>query len=201
MLTVIYFKVRIMIKLTEKEFDLLEKVANHVKTDDKPFKVVSLNNGALSALQTQGLVETRQKGNNALMFEVALSALGLQVFQNEVEHEIVVNHETVQETTVEEKKMEEVQQANVGNFVIEDDIEIPDLKQTRRSNRPTMPLDVMQVGQSFLVPFKEDEDIVKGRKRVASTVSQTRRRKLGADSKAVFATVAVENGYRVWRTA
>lgn len=193
-----------MIKLTEKEFDLLEQVANHVKTEDKPFKVVSVNNGALSALQAQGLVETRQKGNNALMLEVALSALGLQVFQNEVEHEIVVNHETVQqptETTVEENKMEEVQQANVGNFVIEDGIEMPEVKQTRQSNRPTMPLDVMQVGQSFLVPFKEGEDTKKGRKRVASTVSQTRRRKLGADSTAVFTTIIVENGYRVWRTA
>lgn len=193
-----------MIKLTEKEFDLLEQVAKHVKTEDKPFKVVSVNNSALNALQTQGLVETRQKGNNALMLEVALSTLGLQVFQNEVEHEIVVNHETVQETTettVEEKKMEEVKQADLGDFVIEDGIEMPQLKQTRRSNRPTMPLDLMQVGQSFLVPFKEGEDIVKGRKRVASTVSQTRRRKLGADTTAVFTTVAVENGYRVWRTA
>lgn len=40
-----------------------------------------------------------------------------------------------------------------------------------------------------------------GRKRVAATVSQTKKRKLGADSTAQFITAIVENGYRVWRKA
>lgn len=88
-----------------------------------------------------------------------------------------------------------------SSFVIEDDIPMPDVAFPRKSNKETMPLDLMNVGQSFLVPFKDGEDRDKGRRRVAATVSQTRKRKLGADSPTQFITVIVENGYRVWRKA
>lgn len=194
-----------MIKLTQKEFDLLDEVTNHVATDDKPFKVVSVNNGALVALTNQQLVTTRQKGNNALMLEVALTETGLQVVRNEIEHEIVLSHTTTE--TQEEQKMEhEIEQqdselAQSSSFVIEDDIPMPDVAFPRKSNKETMPLELMNVGQSFLVPFKDGEDRDKGRRRVAATVSQTRKRKLGADSPTQFITVIVENGYRVWRKA
>ena len=193
-----------MIKLTQKEFDLLDEVTNHVATDDKPFKVVSVNNGALVALTNQQLVTTRQKGNNTLMLEVALTETGLQVVRNEIEHEIVLSHTTTE--TQEEQKMEhEIEQQDneqaQSAFVIEDDIPMPDVAFPRKSNKETMPLELMNVGQSFLVPFKDGEDRDKGRRRVAATVSQTRKRKLGADSPAQFITVIVENGYRVWRKA
>lgn len=192
------------IKLTQKEFDLLDEVANHVATDDKPFKVVSVNNGALVALTNQQLVTTRPKGNNALMLEVALTETGLQVVRNEIEHEIVLSHTTTE--TQEEQQMEhEIEQQDnelaQSSFVIEDDIPMPDVAFPRKSNKETMPLDLMNVGQSFLVPFKDGEDRDKGRRRVAATVSQTRKRKLGADSPTQFITVIVENGYRVWRKA
>lgn len=192
------------IKLTQKEFDLLDEVANHVATDDKPFKVVSVNNGALVALTSQQLVTTRPKGNNALMLEVALTETGLQVVRNEIEHEIVLSHTTTE--TQEEQQMEhEIEQQDnelaQSSFVIEDDIPMPDVAFPRKSNKETMPLDLMNVGQSFLVPFKDGEDRDKGRRRVAATVSQTRKRKLGADSPTQFITVIVENGYRVWRKA
>lgn len=192
------------IKLTQKEFDLLDEVANHVATDDKPFKVVSVNNGALVALTNQQLVTTRPKGNNALMLEVALTETGLQVVRNEIEHEIVLSHTTTE--TQEEQQMEhEIEQQDNElaqfSFVIEDGIPMPDVAFPRKSNKETMPLELMNVGQSFLVPFKDGEDRDKGRRRVAATVSQTRKRKLGADSPTQFITVIVENGYRVWRKA
>lgn len=199
-----------MIKLIQKEFDLLEQVANFVPTESKPYKVVSVNNGAVKVLVEQGLVQTRQKEGNALMLEVVLSEVGLQVIKNEVEHEIVISHE---EPTNEVKQMEEVQQTaeigqetNVvqqatGGFVIEDNIPLPELAVTRKPRENTMPLDLMQVGQSFLVPFKEGEDVYKGRKRVSATVSQTKKRKLGENTTAQFVTAIVENGYRVWRKA
>ena len=203
-----------MIKLTQKEFDLLELVAKHEATETKPFKVVSVNNGALSALTAQGLVETRPKNGNALMLEVAIKQLGYQVVNNEVDHEIVTGNEQTQPTkteTVEEQKMEQVQAEQThalqpapvagGQFVLEDNIPIPDLPSQKRYRESSMQLERMEVGQSFLVPFKEGEDVKKGRKRVSATVSQTKKRKLPADSTAVFVVYPVENGYRVWRKA
>lgn len=199
-----------MIKLIQKEFDLLEQVANFVPTESKPYKVVSVNNGAVKALVEQGLVQTRQKEGNALMLEVVLSEVGLQVIKNEVEHEIVISHE---EPTNEVKQMEEVQQTAeigqatnevqqaTGGFVIEDNVPLPEVAVTRKPRENTMPLDLMQVGQSFLVPFKEGEDVYKGRKRVSATVSQTKKRKLGENTTAQFVTAIVDNGYRVWRKA
>lgn len=198
-----------MITLTNKEFDLLEQVSKHEATEDKPFKVVSVNNGALAGLTAQGLVDTRPKGNNALMLEVAITQLGFQVINNEVEHEIVATHEqspTTETVTKEDNKMDQLQQEAVQAtsgyvYQLEDDVPMPEIVVTRKPRESTMPLAVMNVGQSFLVPFKEGEDVHKGRKRVAATVSQTRKRQLGKDSPAQFITVIVENGYRVWRKA
>lgn len=203
-----------MIKLTQKEFDLLENVAKHEATETKQFKVVSVNNGALSALTAQGLVETRPRNGNALMLEVAIKQLGYQVVNNEVDHEITTGNEqtsTTQTETVEEQKMEQVQAEQThalqpapvagGQLVLEDNIPIPDLPPQTRYRESSMPLERMEVGQSFLVPYKEGEDVKKGRKRVSATVSQTKKRKLPAGSTATFVVYPVENGYRVWRKA
>ena len=193
-----------MITLTEKEFDLLEQTARHEATEAKPFKVVSVNNGALAGLTSQGLVETRQKNGNALMLEVAITQLGYQVVNNEVEHEIGSTSEqtsTTENLTQEENKMEQLEHTETGGYVLEDDIPVPEVTQVRKPRGNTMPLECMNVGQSFLVPFKEGEDVHKGRKRVSATVSQTRKRKLGANSPTQFITMIVENGYRVWRKA
>lgn len=202
-----------MITLTQKQYDLLEETANHVATEKKPFKVVSVNNGAVAGLTSQGLAESRPKEGNALMLELAITQLGYQVVKNEIAHEITTGGEqvhTTENSTKEDKKMEEIQnsaevaQATTSTgyvYQLEENIPIPEIVNTRKSRKSTMPLELMAVGQSFLVPFKDGEDKDKGRKRVAATVSQTRKRKLGKDSTAQFVTAIVENGYRVWRKA
>lgn len=199
-----------MITVTQKEFDLLHETAKHQPTEAKPFKMVSVKNGAVAGLTSQGLVDSRPKEGNALMLELAITQLGYQVVNNEIAHEIATGGEqahTHENPTKEENKMEEIQNATEATtstgyvYQLEDNIPIPEVTQVRKSRESTMPLERMNVGQSFLVPFKDGEDQHKGRKRVAATVSQTRKRKLGADSTAQFITVIVENGYRVWRKA
>lgn len=199
-----------MITLTQKQFDLLNETANHVATEKKPFKVVSVNNGAVAGLTSQGLAESRPKEGNALMLELAVTQLGYQVVKNEIAHEIATGGEQVhtnENPTKEENKMEKIQNATEATtstgyvYQLEDNIPIPEVVQVRKSRKSTMPLEVMNVGQSFLVPFRDGEDKEKGRKRVAATVSQTRKRRFGADSTAQFITAIVENGYRVWRKA
>lgn len=202
-----------MITVTQKEFDLLQETAKHQPTEEKPFKMVSVKNGAVAGLTAQGLVDSRPKEGNALMLELAITQLGYQVVNNEIAHEIATGGEqahTNKNPTKEENKMEEIKNSaelskepTLTGYVyqLEDNIPIPEVTQVRKSRESTMPLERMNVGQSFLVPFKDGEDQHKGRKRVAATVSQTRKRKLGADSTAQFITVIVENGYRVWRKA
>lgn len=205
-----------MITVTQKEFDLLQETAKHQPTEAKPFKMVSVKNGTVAGLTSQGLVDSRPKEGNALMLELAITQLGYQVVNNEIAYEITTGGEQVhtnENPTKEEKKMEEIQNATEVTastastastgyvYQLEDNIPIPEVTQVRKSRESTMPLERMNVGQSFLVPFKDGEDQHKGRKRVAATVSQTRKRKLGADSTAQFITVIVENGYRVWRKA
>lgn len=205
-----------MITVTQKEFDLLHETAKHQPTEAKPFKMVSVKNGAVAGLTSQGLVDSRPKEGNPLMLELAITQLGYQVVNNEIAHEIATGSEqahTNENPTKEENKMEEIQNATEATastastastgyvYQLEDNIPIPEVTQVRKSRESTMPLERMNVGQSFLVPFKDGEDQHKGRKRVAATVSQTRKRKLGADSTAQFITVIVENGYRVWRKA
>nr|DAF56911.1 MAG TPA: hypothetical protein [Siphoviridae sp. ctiJm4] len=202
-----------MITVTQKEFDLLQETAKHQPTEAKPFKMVSVKNGAVAGLTSQGLVDSRPKEGNALMLELAITQLGYQVVNNEIAHEITTGSEqahTNENPTKEEHKMEETKNSaelskeptSTGYvYQLEDNIPIPEVIQVRKSRESTMPLERMNVGQSFLVPFKDGEDQHKGRKRVAATVSQTRKRKLGADSTAQFITVIVENGYRVWRKA
>lgn len=202
-----------MITLTQKQFDLLNETAKHTATKEKPYKVVSVKNGAVAGLTSQGLVESRPKEGNASMLELAVTQLGYQVVKNEIAHEITTGDEQVhtnENPTKEENKMEEIQNAtevaqaitSTGYvYQLEDNIPIPEVTQVHKSRKSTMPLELMAVGQSFLVPFKDGEDKDKGRKRVAATVSQTRKRKLGKDSTAQFVTAIVENGYRVWRKA
>lgn len=189
-----------MIILTQKQFDLLEEIANHIPSEKEPFKQVSTRNTSLEGLITQELVEIRPKEGCVLILEAAITQIGYRVVNNEIAHEITISDETEQK---EENKMSELQNATETGcgYQLEDNIPIPEITQIRKQREDTMPLDRMTVGQSFLVPFKEGEDKYKGRKRVAACVSQTRKRKLGADSTAQFITAIVENGYRVWRKA
>lgn len=199
-----------MITVTQKEFDLLEETAKYTPTETKPYKVVSVKNGAVAGLTAQALVESRPKEGNPLMLELAITQLGYQVVNNEIAHEIVTGSEQVstnKNPTNEENKMEEIQNATEATgsadymYQLDDNIPIPEVRQVRNGRKSTMPLEIMTVGQSFLVPFKDGENKEKGRKRVAATVSQTRKRRFGADSTVQFITVTVENGYRVWRKA
>lgn len=73
----------------------------------KPFKVVSVNNGAVAGLTSQGLAESRPKEGNALMLELAITQLGYQVVKNEIAHEITTGGEqvhTTENSTKEDKK-------------------------------------------------------------------------------------------------
>ncbi len=51
-----------MIILTQKQFDLLEEIANHIPSEKEPFKQVSARNTSLGkGLISQELVEIRPK--------------------------------------------------------------------------------------------------------------------------------------------
>lgn len=202
-----------MIKLTNKEFDLLLEIKNFVPVEGKPYKLVSIDNKCIAYLVKMGLCDTRPKEGNGLMLEVVLKNLGLQVLNNEVEHEIVTSRDDInnEEITMEQPITQETTTAtevapvtntapvNKTSFVIEKDIPIPVKANTRARRTTTFPLDQMSVGDSFFVPFKEGEDPNQGRKRIRSNVLVTRRRMLGMDCDWQFVVGIVDNGYRVWR--
>lgn len=179
-----------MIKLTQKEFDVLEKVGTHQPTENKQYFTTNTTNKAVIELQKLDLVNTRQNG---ITVEVVLTQLGLQVLNSEVEHEIVTSKEPVAE------QAQAVSPAVMSDFVIEDDVPMP---VQRRSNRPIpYPLAEMQVGQSFFVPATPDVlDLAKYRANVSSRVSQCKKR-LELDSTFVVGVELERNGVRVWRKA
>lgn len=182
-----------MIKLTQKELDVLGKVGSHVKTEEKPYFTTNTANKAVIELQKLGLVETRQSG---ITVEVVLSSLGVQVLNNEVEHEIVMSKETPTfENTANPHAL-----AVAGDFVLEDNVPMPVVK--RQSNRPVpYPLAEMQVGQSFFVQATPDvTDLAKYRSNISSKVSQCKRR-LGLESAFTVGVDLERNGVRVWRKA
>lgn len=203
-----------MIKLTQKEYDLLTSIVNYKRADENDFKKVATNNANVASLVAQGLINSRPKAGSGIHLEVVALDLGIAVVNNTVEHEIVLDHseETADEVEATTDNVsgalasaEEVS-ADVDvaehQYQLEDNVPIPtDTTRRPRASRYKMPLDKMAVGQSFLVPFKEGEDVDKGRKRVTSSVSQTRKRLFGSDSTVRFVTKTVENGYRVWRKA
>lgn len=194
--------------LTHKEFELLTDVNNHEATEAKPFKVVSVNNKLVAGLLENKLIDVRPKAGNPLMQELAITAIGVSVINNEIDHELVTDREqTISPETTETNGVQTMTEATenaeaveMANYVIEDNVPMPEQLYAKRKPREnSMPLHLMQIGQSFLVPFKDDEDQVKGRKRVTAVVSQTKKRRDIKDWQ--FKVGVVENGYRVWRTA
>lgn len=187
-----------MIKLTQKELDVLGKVGSHVKTEEKPYFTTNTANKAVIELQKLGLVETRQSG---ITVEVVLSSLGVRVLNNEVEHEIVMSKETPTfENTANPHALAAAPVAVAGDFVLEDNVPMPVVK--RQSNRPVpYPLAEMQVGQSFFVQATPDvTDLAKYRSNISSKVSQCKRR-LGLESAFTVGVDLERNGVRVWRKA
>lgn len=198
-----------MIKLTQKEFDLLTQIAGFVPTEQKPYFSTSTSNNSIAALKNQGLIDTQQSG---IKVEAVILELGQQVLANQVEHEITMG-ETAHTQAPAQPAFGAVQQteslapapqkaaptapANTGSFVIESDVPLPTT--VRNYNRsPEYPLAVMEVGQSFLVPATIGADLVKFRRNVSAKVSFTKRNAgLMSDFKTAIDTAA--NGVRVWR--
>lgn len=178
-----------MLYLTQKQLEVLEKVANHVSTEEKPYFTTNNTNKAVQALKALGLVETRAKG---ITVEVAITELGDGVVKATVEHEIVGEEEL--------GEMPKAETAPTFEFVLEDDVPMPKL--TRSSSKPVpYPLAQMNVGQSFFIPaVSVDVNLAKYRSNISSKVSQYKR-KLGLESTFTVLADLERNGVRVWRKA
>lgn len=207
-----------MIELIQKEYDLLVEVANYVPTEDKPFKVVSMNNGSVPMLVQLGLVNTRPKEGNGLMQEIVILELGRNVVNNEVEHNIVQTRTIATDTSVTTATQQGFAGANGqtdkvapltdtfttsndnGEYAIDYGIPIPQTVYSR-NRKSKLPIDKLEVNASFLVPFKEGEDLERGRKRILGNVSMLRKKIFGVNSGHKFVVATMPDGYRVWRTA
>ena len=179
------------ILLTAKEFDCLQKIVNHVATDTKQYFTTNSQNLAVASLKEKGLVNTRVNG---IIVEAVALDLGKQVIANEVEYEIE------QENTVE-LEQEPVALPVHSNFVIEDNIPIPETVYTRKPRPLIYPLNQMEVGQSFFIPANGSTDDMKlyGR-RITVRISQMKR-KIGLEYKFKVVADFENNGVRVWRVA
>lgn len=199
-----------MIKLTQKEFDLLTQIAGFVPTEQKPYFSTSTSNNSIAALKNQGLIDTQQSG---IKVEAVILELGQQVLANQVEHEITMGETAHAQTTAQQPAFGAVQQAeslapapqqatpttpaNTGGFVIESGVPLPTT--VRNYNRsPEYPLAVMEVGQSFFIQATVGADLVKFRRNVSAKVSFTKRN-AGLTSDFKTAIDAAANGVRVWR--
>lgn len=181
------------ILLTAKEFDCLQKIVNHVATDTKPYFTTNSQNLAVASLKEKGLVNTRVNG---IIVEAVALDLGKQVIANEVEYEIE------QENTVELEQEPETETGNVeSNFVIEDNVPIPDTVHTRKPRPLVYPLNKLEVGQSFFIPANSStDDMALYRRRITVRISQMKN-KIGLDYKFKTAADFENNGVRVWRIA
>lgn len=179
-----------IIQLTQKEFDILEKIVNHIATDANPYFTTNHINNAVTSLKDKGLVNTRVYG---IVVEVVALHLGKQVIANQVEHEIITDKAVALEP------MQDVQVQS--NFVIEDNVPIPDTVYTRKPRPLVYPLNKLQVGQSFFIPANSSTDDMKlYRRRITVRISQIKN-KLGLSYKFKTAADFENNGVRVWRVA
>lgn len=181
------------ILLTQKEFDCLQRIVNHVPTDTKPYFTTNSQNLAVVSLKEKGLVNTRVNG---IIVEVVALDLGKQVIANEVEHEIISEKAVAleQEPETETGKVE-------SNFVIEDNVPIPDTVYTRKPRPLIYPLNKLEVGQSFFIPANSStDDMALYRRRITVRISQIKN-KIGLDYKFKTAADFENNGVRVWRIA
>lgn len=182
-----------IIRLTQKELDVLHKIVTHVTTETKPYFTTNSQNLTVVSLKEKGLVNTRVNG---IIVEAVALDLGKQVIANEVEHEIILEKAVAleQEPETETGKVE-------SNFVIEDNIPIPETVYTRKPRPLIYPLDKMEVGQSFFIPANGTTDDMKlyGR-RITVRISQIKRR-VGLEYKFKVVADVENNGVRVWRVA
>lgn len=181
------------ILLTAKEFDSLQRIVNHIPTDTKPYFTTNSQNLAVASLKEKGLVNTRVNG---IIVEVVALDLGKQVIANEVEHEII------SEKAVALEQEHETETGNVeSNFVIEDNVPIPDTVYTRKPRPLVYPLNKLEVGQSFFIPANSStDDMALYRRRITVRISQIKN-KIGLDYKFKTAADFENNGVRVWRIA
>lgn len=182
-----------IVQLTQKELDVLNKIVNHVATETKPYFTTNLNNLTVTSLKDKGLVNTRVNG---IIVEAVALDLGKQVIANEVEHEVVLEKTVAleQEPETETGKVE-------SNFVIEDNVPIPDTVYTRKPRPLIYPLNKLEVGQSFFIPANSStDDMALYRRRITVRISQMKN-KIGLDYKFKTAADFENNGVRVWRIA
>ena len=209
-----------MLQITKKELELLEKVVNHVSTAETEYFVTSTFNKTFQRLEQIGAIQSRQKPGNALRIELAPLQLAADIVKSNVEHEIVetlpaegldanpfaeqafgvetaqAQQELAPATASEAKKVE-----YDTEFVIDDNVQIPEKFTRAGSERPSpYPLEKLAVGQSFAVPPKEGEPLNKARRRIAVSISQTRKRK-GIQAEFHIQAMPNENAVRVWRKA
>lgn len=179
------------ILLTQKEFDSLQRIVNHVATDTKPYFTTNSQNLTVVSLKEKGLVNTRVNG---IIVEAVALDLGKQVIANEVEYEIISEKAVALDQEPEALPVH-------SNFVIEDNIPIPKTVYTRKPRPLIYPLDKMEVGQSFFIPANGTTDDMKlyGR-RITVRISQIKRR-VGLEYKFKVVTDVENNGVRVWRVA
>ena len=185
------------IKLTQKEFDVLEKIVNYVATEAKPYFTTNHSNTAVTTLKEKGLVNTRVNG---IVVEVVALDLGKQVMANEVAHEILTGQELEPMPTSKPAEKAEAAHAQLTpQFIIEDDVPMPKIKRSHEEKPVIYPLAQMQVGQSFFVPAEAGtDDLNKYRRNISVRISQAKR-KLGLDSQFKVAADFERNGVRVWR--
>lgn len=177
-----------MIKLTQKELEVLEAVGAFQPTEEKQYYTTSTSNKSIHALETQNLIQTRKKG---IHIEVVLSELGAKVLRSEVEHEIVTSHE--------QAKFEPEQVEPESQFVLEDNVPIPNLRSRAKKPVP-YPLDKMEIGQSFFVPVEDKTaDLAKVRATFSTKITHAKKA-LGIMDRLFYTGVDPEQfGLRVWR--
>lgn len=181
-----------MIKLTQKELEVLEAVGAFQPTEEKQYYTTSTSNKAIVALEAQKLIQTRKKG---IHVEVALLDLGVAVLKSEVEHEIVASHEAEK---FEPKQPEAVAEAE-SQFVLEDNVPIPNLRSRAKKPVP-YPLDKMEIGQSFFVPVEDkNADLAKVRATFSTKITHAKKA-LGLTDRVFHTGIDPEQfGLRVWR--
>lgn len=212
-----------MLKLTQKQLDLLNRIAGYQPTADKPYLVISKNNKVYQGLVDLNLASVRVMANNALMLEIVLIENGLGVINGTLPYEVVEVADTDQsddhsadlglpfgkapDNTAVQAEKETVQPTNKSvepmpnnhqGYVIEKDVPIPNKKHIR-SKKYDFPVDQMEVGNSFVVNIDPNVDPNKERKRVVVAVSQVKKR-LGVSDHSYYVGIETPVTVRVWRT-
>lgn len=186
-----------MITLTKEEFEVLREIEYIQISVKNEYYKCQYDNAHVTNLATLGLVATRAYPSGISQLEVAMTELGNKVLNNEIEYKII--EKEPQEMQYNEMDLEFKPIAQVGEITIDTGIPLPKIERQSSSRKRMLPIEHLQVGESFLIPFKDGECKDKGKKRIVTLISQTKRRILGKDCKYKFVTAIMEDGYRIWR--